>query len=98
MHQTRQLIDGRRLTNDCGVFFQDPDIRKYIFRFPELLAINNTLSAYRPTSGTSSLNSADILFAVQRYSRASGSELDRREMASSWEKSGRRSQSHFRLE
>ena len=62
--QTRQLFDGRRLANDCGRIFQDPDISKNIIRFPASPAINDTLSAYRPTSGTGSLNSAEIRFAV----------------------------------
>ena len=53
MHQTRQLFDGRRLANDGGrIFFQDPDISKNIFRFPASPAINDTLGAYRLTSGT----------------------------------------------
>ena len=76
-----------------GVFFQDPDISKNIFRFPASPAINDTLGAYRPTSGTGSLNSAEIRCAVPEiFAR------ERREMASSWEKSGRRSRSHFRPE
>ena len=47
-----------------GIFFQDPDISKNTFRFPALPAINDTLGAYRPTSGTGSLNSAEIRCAV----------------------------------
>ena len=43
-----------------GVFFQNPDISKNIFRFPASPAINDTLSAYHPTSGTGSLNSVEI--------------------------------------
>ena len=72
------------------------NISKNIFRFPASPAINDTLGAYCPTSGTGSMNSAEIRFGVPGYSRASGSECDRQEMASSWEKSGRRSRSHFR--
>ena len=64
MHQIRQLFDGRRLANDCGRIFQDPDISKNIFCFPALPAINDTLGAYRPTSETGSLNSAEMLFGV----------------------------------
>ena len=64
MHQTRQLFDGRRLANDCGRFFQDPDISKNIFRFLASPSINDSLSAYRPTSGTGSLNSMEIRCAV----------------------------------
>ena len=48
-----------------GVFFQDPDIRKNIFHFPASPAINDTLSVYLPTSGTGSLNSVEIRFAIQ---------------------------------
>ena len=47
-----------------GVFFQDPDISKNIFRLPASPAINNTLGAYHPTSGTGSVNSAKIRFGV----------------------------------
>ena len=47
-----------------GVFFQDPDISKNIFRFPALPAINDMLGAYRPTSGTGSLNSTEIRCAI----------------------------------
>ena len=47
-----------------GVFFQDPDISKNIFRFPASPAINDTLGAYRPTSGTGSVNSAEIQLGV----------------------------------
>ena len=47
-----------------GVFFHDPDISKNIFRFPASPAITDTLRAYRQTSGTGSLNSVEILFAV----------------------------------
>ena len=47
-----------------GVFFQDPDISKNIFRLPASPAINDTLSTYRPTSGTGSLNSVEIRCAV----------------------------------
>ena len=43
-----------------GVFFQDPDISKNIFRFPASHAINDTLSAYRLPSRTGSLNSVEI--------------------------------------
>ena len=39
-----------------GVFFQDPDIGKTIFRFPASPTINDTIGAYRPTSGTGGLN------------------------------------------
>ena len=60
MHQTRQRYDGRRLANDCGRIFQDPDISKNIFRFPASPAINDTLSGYRPTSGSGILNSVEI--------------------------------------
>ena len=42
------------------IFFQDPDIRKNIFCFAASPAINDMLSAYRPTSGTGSLNSVEI--------------------------------------
>ena len=42
------------------LFFQDPDIRKNIFCFPASPAINDTLSAYRPTSGTGSLYLVEI--------------------------------------
>ena len=47
-----------------GVFFQDPDNSKNISRFPESPAINYTLSAYRLTSGTGSLNSVEMPCAV----------------------------------
>ena len=47
-----------------GVFFQDTDISKNIFRFPASLAINDTLSAYHPTLGTGSLNLVEIQCAV----------------------------------
>ena len=47
-----------------GVFFQDPDISKNIFRLPASPAINDTLGAYRPTSRMGSLNSAEIQFGV----------------------------------
>ena len=86
------LIDWQ---TTVGVFFQDPDISKNMFRFSASPAINDTLSAYRPTSGTGSLNSVEIRAPFQRYSRASGSECDWQEIAPSWEKSGRRPQSHF---
>ena len=35
-----------------------------VFRFQSSPAINNTLSAYRPTSGTGSQNSVEIRYAV----------------------------------
>ena len=74
-----------------GVLFQDPDISKNIFRLPASPAMNDTLGAYRPTSGTGCLNSVEIRRAVPEiFAR------ERREIASSWEKSGRRSRSHFR--
>ena len=47
-----------------SVFFQDPDTCKNIFRLPASPAVNDTLGAYRPTSGTGSLNSAEIRRAV----------------------------------
>ena len=47
-----------------GVFFQDPDIGKTIFRFPASSTINDTIGAYRPTSGTGGLNSVEIRCAV----------------------------------
>ena len=47
-----------------GVFFQDPDISKNIFSFPASPAINDTLSAYHPTSGMGSLNLVEIRMAV----------------------------------
>ena len=47
-----------------SVFFQHPDISKYIFPFPTSPAIKDTLGAYRPTSGTGSLNSVEIRCAV----------------------------------
>ena len=47
-----------------GIFFQDPHISKNIFRFPASPAINDTLSTYRPMSGTGSLNSVEIRCAV----------------------------------
>ena len=47
-----------------GVFLQDPDISKNIFRLSASPAINDTLSAYRPTSRTGSLNSVEIRCAV----------------------------------
>ena len=52
------------LQTTVGVFVQDPDISKNIFRFSALPAINDTLRAYRPTSGTGSLNSVEIRCAV----------------------------------
>ena len=55
------VMDGQ---TTVGAFFQDPDISKNIFRFPASPAINDTLSAYRPTSGTGSLNSVQIQYAV----------------------------------
>ena len=65
-----------------GVFFQDPDISKNIYRFPASPAINDTLSAYRPTSGTSSLNLAKIrrvvpeIFASERKrARSAGNHI-----------------------
>ena len=61
MHQTRQLFDGRRLANDCGRIFSRPGYQQNIFRLPASPAING---AYRPTSGTGSLNSAEIRRAV----------------------------------
>ena len=51
MHQTRQLFDPRRLANDCRPIFQDPDISKYIFRFPASPAINDMLRAHRADVG-----------------------------------------------
>ena len=47
-----------------GVFFQELDISENIIRLPASPAINDTLGAYRPTSGTGSLNSAEIRFGV----------------------------------
>ena len=74
-----------------GAFFRDPDISKNIFRFPASPSINDTLGAYRPTSGTSSLNSVELRRAVPEiFAR------ERPEMASAWEKSGRRPPFHFR--
>ena len=56
------------------VFFQDPDISKNIFHFSaspainersaRTVAINDRLGAYRPTSGTGSLNLVEIQCAV----------------------------------
>ena len=46
------------------VFFRDPDISKNIFLFPTSPAIDDTLGAYRPTSGTGSLNSVETRCAV----------------------------------
>ena len=46
------------------VFFQDPDISKDIFPLPTSPARNDTIGAYRPTSRTGSLNSAEIRCAV----------------------------------
>ena len=46
-----------------GVFSR-PGYQENIFRFPASPAINDTLSAYRLTSGTGSLNSTEIRFAV----------------------------------
>ena len=72
MHQTRQLFDCRRLANDYGRIFSRPVYPQNIFRFPASPAINDTLSAYRPTSGTGSLNSMEIrctvpeIFACER--------------------------------
>ena len=59
VHQTRQLFDPCRPANDCGRIFQDPDISKNIFHFPASPALNDTLGAYRPTSGMGSLNSVE---------------------------------------
>ena len=66
MHQTRQLFDGRRLANDCRRIFQDPTISKNIFHFPASPAMNDTLGAYCPTSGTGNVNSAEIRFGVPK--------------------------------
>ena len=55
------VVDWQRTV---GVFFQDPNISKNMFCFPASPAINDTLSAYRPTSGTGSLNSVEIRCAV----------------------------------
>ena len=53
-----------------SVFFQDPDISKNIFRFPASPEMNDTLSAYRPTSGTGSLNSVEIRCAFpEKFAR-----------------------------
>ena len=64
MHQIRQLFDCRRLANDYGRIFSRPVYQQNIFRFPASPAINDTLSAYRPTSRTGSLNSMEIRCTV----------------------------------
>ena len=69
-----------------GVFFQDPDISENIFRFPASPAINDTLSAYRPTSGTGILNSVEIRCAVPEiFAR----ERKRVRSAGKWRRHGR---------
>ena len=44
-----------------GVILKDPDMRKEVFHFPTII---DTLRAYRPTSGTGSLNSVETRSAV----------------------------------
>ena len=92
------LLFDRQMTVD--IVFQDSDISKNIFPFPMLPAVNGTLSAYRPMSGTYSLNLVQIryvvteVFAHERRWVPGG--FRREEIASSWEKSIIRRQLHFR--
>ena len=46
------------------VMFKDPDIHKNTLLLSTSPAINDTLRAFRPTSGTSSLNSVEIRYAA----------------------------------
>ena len=49
---------------NVGGFYQDPDISKNIFPLPTSPAIIDTLRAYRPKSGTDSLNSVQIRYVI----------------------------------
>ena len=76
-----------------GVFFQDPDISKNIFLLPASPAINDTLGACRPMSGTGSLNLAEIRCAVREiFARAEASAI-----GGKWRRRGRSQEDDHRL-
>ena len=71
--KTLLALRGTRVSNGAGIrlaytakrtctvgVFRDPCIRKNSFPFPTSPAINDTLCAYRPTSGTSSFYLVEI--------------------------------------
>ncbi len=87
---------GKRL----WALFKDPDMSNNIFPFPTSLVINDTLRAYRPTSGTGSFNSVQIRYAVTeifaRERRRIRGGFHRLEITSSREKYERQRQLHSR--
>ena len=78
------------------VFFSRPGYQEKYLLFPSVA--HNKRHAQRVPSdvGNGQSKFGGDTIAFRRYLRASESERDRQEMASSWEKSGRRPQSHFR--
>ena len=81
--------------NDCGRFFQDPDISKNILPFPALPAIDDTLRTHHPMSGMGSLNLLPVQYSVMEISHTSGDGFEAGSIGWKSRRCGRRRQLNF---